>query len=415
MNSGKDLSRRAFVAGTVGSTVAASLRAAKPPSPRVIGANDRLRIGIIGMGSQALGHVRRLQKMTESDNIEITAVCDIYQKRLEEGAALTKAKPYKSYLDLIEQPDVDYVLIASPEHWHDQMILDTADAGKHIYCEKPMTFSVEGGLKAIKKIDQTGVKMQVGVQGMSDDSYETAYRYIKEGALGKVVLAQIDYSRNHIGDFWTETVDEDVRPGENLDWKAFLGSAKKRPFDADRFFAWRRYWDYSGGVATDLFIHRLTRIIKACGLTVPSQVVATGGKFVFRESPAEIPDTFNVLIDYPEGMTVSLVNSMANAAPIRHLIRGHEATLEFTREGFFIEPEKEFADKRSRIEHKKTGAEDLTLHHRNLINAIRLNEPLKCDARLGFYGMLACRMAVDSYRKKQYLAWDPRREKVVKA
>jgi hypothetical protein len=144
-------------------------------------------------------------------------------------------------------------------------------------------------------------------------------------------------------------------------------------------------------------------------------VVATGGKFVFRESPAEIPDTFNVLIDYPEGMTVSLVNSMANAAPIRHLIRGHEATLEFTREGFFIEPEKEFADKRSRIEHKKTGAEDLTLHHRNLINAIRLNEPLKCDARLGFYGMLACRMAVDSYRKKQYLAWDPRREKVVKA
>jgi predicted dehydrogenase len=303
MNSGNELSRRAIVAGTVGSTVAASLRAAKPPSPRVIGANDRLRIGIIGMGSQELGHVRRMEKMTESDNIEITAVCDIYQKRLEEGAALTKAKPYKSYLDLIEQPDVDYVLIASPEHWHDQMILDTADAGKHIYCEKPMTFSVEGGLKAIKKIDQTGVKMQVGVQGMSDDSYETAHRYIKEGALGKVVLAQIDYSRNHVGDFWTETVDEDVRPGENLDWKAFLGPAKKRPFDADRFFAWRRYWDYSGGVATDLFIHRLTRIIKACGLTVPSRVVATGGKFVFRASPAEIPDTFNVLIDYPEGMT----------------------------------------------------------------------------------------------------------------
>jgi predicted dehydrogenase len=257
--------------------------------------------------------------------------------------------------------------------------------------------------------------MQVGVQGMSDDSYETAHRYIKDGALGKVVLAQIDYSRNHVGDFWTETVDEGVRPGENLDWKAFLGPAKKRPFDADRFFAWRRYWDYSGGVATDLFIHRLTRIIKACGLTVPSQVVATGGKFGFPDSSAEIPDTFNVLIDYPEGMTVSLVNSMANAKPIRHLIRGHEATLEFTPEGFFIEPEKEFADKRSRIEHKKTGAEDLTLHHRNLINAIRLNEPLKCDARLGFYGMLACRMAVDSYRRKEYLAWDPRREKVVKA
>ena len=295
------------------------------------------------------------------------------------------------------------------------MILDAADAGKHMYCEKPMTYSIDEGKKVVKKIKQTGVKMQVGVQGMSDDSYETAQRYIKEGALGKIVMAQIDYSRNHLDDYWTKPFDEDVRPGENLDWDAFLGPAKKRPFDADRFFAWRRYWDYSSGIASDLFVHRITRIIKACGLTVPSRVVATGGKNCFTTSRAEIPDTFNMMVDYPEGISVLLVSSMANSAKVRHLIRGHEATLEFNKEGFIIEPEKEFADSRKRIVHTKTGAEDITLHHQNLHRAIRFGEPLKCDVELGFHGMLACRMAVESLRKKKYLAWDPRRQKVVKA
>ncbi len=381
----------------------------------MIGANDRLRIGVIGGGGNATGHMKRLMTMREDDNIEIAAVCEIYQKRLDEAVERTGGKPHKDYRRLLDNPDIDYVLISVPEHWHGRMILDAADAGKHMYCEKPMTYSIDEGKKVVKKIKQTGVKMQVGVQGMSDDSYETAQRYIKEGALGKIVMAQIDYSRNHLDDYWTKPFDEDVRPGENLDWDAFLGPAKKRPFDADRFFAWRRYWDYSSGIASDLFVHRITRIIKACGLTVPSRVVATGGKNCFTKSKAEIPDTFNMMVDYPEGISVLLVSSMANSAKVRHLIRGHEATLEFNKEGFIIEPEKEFADSRERIVHTKTGAEDITLHHQNLHRAIRFGEPLKCDVELGFHGMLACRMAVESLRRKKYLAWDPRREKVVKA
>ena len=144
-------------------------------------------------------------------------------------------------------------------------------------------------------------------------------------------------------------------------------------------------------------------------------MVATGGKNYFTTSQAEIPDTFNMMVDYPEGISVLLVSSMANSAKVRHLIRGHEATLEFNKEGFIIEPEKEFADSRERIVHKKTGAEDITLHHQNLHRAIRFGEPLKCDVDLGFHGMLACRMATESLRKKKYLAWDKRRQKVVKA
>ena len=416
MSSNNAMSRRSFVAGSVAATsMAVSARGASARAPRVIGANDRLRIGIIGGGGNATGHMKRLMTMREDDNIEIAAVCEIYQKRLDEAVERTGGKPHKDYRRLLDNPDIDYVLISVPEHWHGRMILDAADAGKHMYCEKPMTYSIDEGKKVVKKIKQTGVKMQVGVQGMSDDSYETAQRYIKEGALGKIVMAQIDYSRNHLDDYWTKPFDEDVRPGENLDWDAFLGPAKKRPFDADRFFAWRRYWDYSSGIASDLFVHRITRIIKACGLTVPSRVVATGGKNCFTTSRAEIPDTFNMMVDYPEGISVLLVSSMANSAKVRHLIRGHEATLEFNKEGFIIEPEKEFADSRKRIVHTKTGAEDITLHHQNLHRAIRFGEPLKCDVELGFHGMLACRMAVESLRKKKYLAWNPRRQKVVKA
>ena len=417
MKSISDISRRSFVASTIaGSAVAASARAmAAARAPRIIGANDRLNVGVIGAGGNATGHMNGLLEIKDAENVEIIAVCDIYQKRLDAAAELTGGKPYHDYRKVLENPDIDYVVISVPEHWHARMTLDAIDAGKHIYCEKPVTFSIDEGLKVRKRVKQSKIKMQVGVQGMSDDSYITAQRYIKEGKLGKVVAAQIDYSRNHLDDFWTRPFDDDVRPGENLDWNAFLGPAKKRPFDPDRFFAWRRYWDYCGGIATDLFVHRLTRIIKACDLTVPSQVVATGGKNLFTKSVAEIPDTFNMMVDYPEGISVALISSMANSASIRHLIRGHEATLEFTKEGFAITPEREYAKDREVITHVKTGAEDVRLHHANHHRAIRFNEPLNCDIDLGFHGMLACRMAVDSLRTKRYLAWDARREKVVKA
>lgn len=382
----------------------------------VRGANERLRIGVIGCGGMANGHMRALLRMKESDNCEIGAVCDVYDKRLEAAAELTGGKKFRDYRGLLEDKDIDYVLIATPEHWHAQMTMDAAEAGKHIYCEKPMTFTVEEAKKVVAKIQETGVKMQVGVQGMSDDSYETAYEHIHAGALGKVVLAQIDYSRNYGAvDFWTQKFDEDVRPGVNLDWNAFLGPARKRPFDPDRFFAWRRYWDYSNGIASDLFVHRATRLIKALGLTFPKCGVGTGGKFHYTESAAEIPDTLNILLDYPEGLTMQLISSMASGARVEHMIRGNKATLYFTPEGFHIRAERGFADEVKEIVHVKRGAEAVDLHHRNLMGAIRQNEALRCDCLLGYYGVVACLLGNESYRRRQYLAWDSRRERFVKA
>ena len=381
---------------------------------QVAGAGERIRIGVIGCGGQANAHMRALVGMRESDNLEILNVCDIYNKRGEAAAELTGAKLVKDYRRVLDNKDIDSVLIATPEHWHYQMTMDAIAAGKHIYCEKPMTYSIEQARRVSEKVAQTPkIKMQVGVQGMSDDSYEAANRYIKEGALGKVVLAQIDYSRNHVGDFWEYPIDADARPGENLDWNAFLGPAKKRPFDPDRFFSWRRYWDYSSGIASDLFVHRVTRIIKSLGLTFPDRAVATGGKFQFGDSKAEIPDTLNMLIDYPQGLTVQLISSMANDSPVPHMIRGHKATLTFTPSGFEIVPQRTAGSEVKPITHVKTGAEEVDLHERNLFNAIRKNEPLRCDANLGYYGVVATAMGNLSYRRRKYMRWDAAKQRAV--
>jgi predicted dehydrogenase len=380
-------------------------------------------VGVIGCGGMANAHMDAILKMKETDNVEIAAVSDIYSIRLDQAREKTKAEPIKDYRRVLDSKDIDYVLIATPEHWHYQMTLDAIDAGKHIYVEKPMTHTIEQASTIVQIMTSSKLKLQVGVQGMSDDSYESAHELIQQGALGKVVMAHIDYSRNYVGDFWAGPIDEAAKPGVNLDWDAWLGPAPKRPWDPKRYFQWRRYWDYSGGVATDLFIHRVTRIIKSLGVTFPDYVVATGGKWNYVDSVAEIPDTFNMMLDYPEKLTVLLVSSMANDMPIRHVIRGHKATLEFTKDGFEITPQKATnqavisgtGETKSDLKpyvHKKTGAENISLHHRNLLGAIRENKPLKCDHNLGYYGVAACMMGVQSFRQRKYLKWDHAMERV---
>jgi predicted dehydrogenase len=404
------VSRRDFVTAT-----GAALFTARSYA-QVKGANDRLSVGVIGCGGMATGHMQQLNRMKETDNVQITAVCDLYDKRLKAAEELTGGKPYKRYQDLLASNEVDYVLNATPEHWHAQITLDALDAGKHVYNEKPMTRTVEQAKKVVEKVkSKPGLKLQVGVQGMSDDSYKEANKYIEDGVLGQIVLAQIDYSRNHKGDFWAYDIDEGAQPGVNIDWKTWLGDTPSRPYDADRFFRWRRYWDYSGGIAGDLFVHRVTRLIRSIGLTFPDRGVGAGGKWAFRESKAEIPDTFNILLDYPEGLTIQLVSSMANDTPIDHLIRGHKATLEFSRTGFTITPQRMFQDEVKSVEFEKTGAEDIRLHHRNLHAAIRKNEPLNCDAMLGYYGVVASEMGVQSYRQQKYMKWDAAKERIVRA
>jgi predicted dehydrogenase len=405
------ISRREF-AGAVTATAWTARSYAQ-----IEGANDRLNIGVVGCGGMANAHMRRLLKFGEKeDNFKFVAVCDLYDKRRDEAAQLTGGKPYTRYHELLADKNVDYILNATPEHWHSRVTMDAIEAGKHIYNEKPMTRTVEQAKAVLAKAKaHPKIKLQVGVQGMSDDSYITANKYVKEGALGKVVMAQIDYSRNGKEDLWEYAYDPDIKPGVNFDWKTWLGDTPKREFDLDRFHRWRKYSEYSGGISGDLFVHRVTRIIKSLGLTFPDYGVAAGGRYVFKETKGDVPDTMDVLLDYPEGITVQLVSSMANDRKIDHLLRGHKATLEFNQTGFTIVPQTLYKDDVKEIVHTKSGAEDVLLHHRNLMAAIRRDEPLNCPVELGLYGVVASEMGVQSLRRRAYMKFDHKAQRIVKA
>jgi predicted dehydrogenase len=398
-------SRRTFTSGAL--SLSASSAVAQGPG-------NRIRVGLIGCGNIAQFHMKSVLAMKETDNVEFAAVCDVFQKRRDAAAAMTGGKPFADYRAVLEQKDIDYVVIATPEHWHAQMILDAAGAGKHVYCEKPMTYSIDEAKKVVRKVQETGVKLQVGVQGTSDDTYHAARKYIQEGALGKIVLALWDRSGNRATDFgWDYPLDPDARPGENLDWNAWLGSAPKRPWDPQRYFRWRRYWDYSGGVATDYFVHHLTWFMKALDLQFPERVVSSGGTWGFDSSVADVPDTMQMLCEYPGGPSVVIIGSMANNTQIVPSIRGREATIEFSRDGFVIRPQQAFRPGAPEIVYKRKVANTGIEHHRNLLAAIRTNAPLNCDVTMGYRGIVACRMAVDSFRRRKYMRWDAQRERAI--
>ncbi|MPY89923.1 MAG: gfo/Idh/MocA family oxidoreductase [Luteitalea sp.] len=410
----KQATRREFLkTTTLASATAASFTAAS--YAQVVGANDRLNAAIIGCGGISQSHLRALLDMHRQENVRVLAVCDVYETRARNfqdqiWRAGGRAELVKDYRNILEMRDVDTVSICTPEHWHSRQALDALDAGKHVYCEKPMTHSVEESLAVVDKVRQTGLKFQVDVQGMSDDSYASAYEAIRAGKLGPVVAAQIEYVRTYPAEQgpWRTGVDPKLPKPPDLDWEAWLGPAPKRPWNAPRYYEWRNYKDYSGGIATDLFVHRLTRILKACGLTFPSRVAGMGGIYLWDDG-RELPDNFEMLAEYPvvkdvtPGMTVHILGTMANSRRIEHLIRGHKATLIFTSEGWEIVDE----ESREVVEtHKKSGDESIPLHYGNFHAAIRHGEALNCPATLGLYGVVAVAGANQSWFERRMLAWD---------
>jgi predicted dehydrogenase len=357
--------------------------------------------------------------MKDEENIGMLAVCDVYKKRAdkfqsilaEKGIDVKSTQDYKEVLDM---KDLDYVVVSVPEHSHYHVSMDALDAGKHVYVEKPMTHTVEESRNLVAKTRKTGLKVQVGVQGMSDDSYINAYKAIKAGKIGKVVEAEIEYCRWHPLDRgpWRRDIDEDMAKPADLDWNAWLGPAPERPWSAPRYFEWRNYRDYSGGVGTDLFVHRISRILKATGQKFPVRAVGMGGIYLWPDG-RELPDNFEMLLEYPavgdycNGMTVRVLGTLANDNPPRHIIRGQQGSIVFTDEGFKIVSE---PDHKVIETFKKTSHEDFTPHHKNHHAAIRDGKELVCPVDLGYQGLVAIRMGNLSWFEKKMMTWDEKNE-----
>ena len=412
------LSRRQFIQSSAVAAGAATLTAKQ--AARAQGANDRMQVGMIGCGGMAGSHLNSLLTMLDEENIAIRRVCDVNPERAEDfknrvAGAGGEAIVSRDHREVLADDAIDYVVIATPEHSHYYLAMAALEAGKHVYCEKPMCYDIKEAKTLRAKAEDTGLKLQVGVQGMADDSYISAYRAIKEGKIGSVVQAQIDYVRNHSksrGPWRRGGVKDDTAMPEGLDWEEWLHPRKKRAWDPHHYFEWRCYRDYSGGISTDLFVHRITRIIKACGLEFPSRVTGMGGIYTWDDG-RDLPDSMEVLLEYPamegvtNGMTVHLLGTMNNKRGNKHYIRGQEATIEFTSSGWDIISEK---DGKVIESHKKTGGEDLVPHHKNHHDAIRNGAELNCPPELGLYGVAAARMGNLSWFEQKTVAWDDRRE-----
>lgn len=404
------VNRRSFLAAST--VAAAGMTWTARSYGQIKGANDRIKIGFIGAGGMANGHMSAINALKEKNNLEAVAVADCWKKRADEGAAKVGGQSLTDYRKLLENQEIDYVCIATPEHRHCQMTLDALDAGKAVYCEKPLTHSIEQGQAVLKKVKETKLPLQVGVQAMSDDSYETAAQAIKEGVIGQVVQAQIEYVRRYgeQGPWRNPDITDDTPQPADLDWDAWLGDAPKVPWNPHHYFEWRNYSSYSGGICTDLFIHRITRIMKACDLMYPRRVVGMGGIWQWPDG-RDLPDNFEMICEYPRGMTVYVLGTMSNRVGVDHLIRGYRGTLYFTPSGWVAKDK----DDKVLATHQKTGAEDIHLHHTNLQENIRSGEELHCPAELGMASVVATNMANESWRTNQMMAWDFENEKMVPA
>jgi predicted dehydrogenase len=389
----------------------------------VFGANEKIGVGVIGCGGMGGAHMSTIRRLKESgEAVELVAVCDVWQKRLDAAAKTTGAKPYKDYRKLIEDKSVDAVCIATPDHWHAKIAIDAMEAGKDVYCEKPMTYwkSLDEPKKIVETLQRQKRILQVGTQGMSDSIWEQVAELISAGEVGTLIHAQAaDMRTGH----WSvlcgceKDIDPDAKPGENLDWDMWLGwqfgLAPRRPFEPSRFFAFRIFWDYSGGLATDWFPHILTPLIRTMGLKFPKRVTASGGLYVPEHKLRwEVPDIFQMLVEYPDGPSVLLVACLGNNFGIPMIIRGSKATVTFEGPGAIIHPQREVVGEQPRKEIQRKRGASLEEHWRDFLNCIRSRQQPRSNAFLGYYVMTAIHMGIRSYLEGRTMEFDEKTETV---
>ncbi len=402
--------RRDFLVSLGTVPAAARLGAAQNSSSQ--GQTRVLRLGLIGCGGRGAYLARAANQLNDSGAaVTITAVCDIYQPRLERAATSFRAKEYARSADLVRAPNVDAVIIATPDRLHVYHALEAVRAGKDVYCEKPLThWSQFNQLKElVREVRRRKTVFQVGAQWVSDPMWTRAAQEIRKGAIGKVVHAQTGYFRHGDGGERGMPVDDpNAQPGRGLDWEAFQADAPRRPFSVSRFFQWRMYMDYSGGPVTDLYPHPLTRLLKALGVGLPKKVVATGGKY-FYNGERDVPDTFDMLVEYPEGLTVAVLGTIVNDTGIETVIRGSKGTLTFSGEArlsFMPQPGEDGL--------RRSFGTDRTVqdHLANFIHCVRTRETPICDIELGYAVQTPLIMAMRSYLEGKVAWFDPDKEEI---
>lgn len=422
------VSRRSFLKSSGTATIAGSALAGLAAAPAsAANANERIRIGFIGPGGRGFGaHVKTLAKLrNDGANIELAAVAEVYSVQRDKVADYIHEQngntpaTYVDYRDMLAQEELDAVSIATPDHWHHKQIVDCLRAGKHVYSEKPMTKYVEEALDVVKVWNETGQVMQVGVQGTSQPIWTHAREMLDDGKLGKVLMYQTEYFRNSaMGQWRYYELTKEMTP-RNIDWDRWLGLeeglAERIPFDREIYKQWRRFWPFGSGMYTDLFVHRVSMMLKATGLGYPGRVVGAGGLYLEYDG-RDVPDVATVAADYPEGVHGLISSTMANEETrLQKVIRGHFGSLVF--DGNVIEfiPERPQVTRDSSLEKERIEAptvdDDTYAHFQNWIAAIEAGDPQMCNNSpdLGAAAVTTVILGAQSYRQGLVYYFDPER------
>jgi predicted dehydrogenase len=399
--SGKNSSRRQFIAQTTGATLTAL------SWKNVLGANDRLRLGVIGTGNRGSDVMRWFLK---EPDVDVAALCDCYDKHLDNALKLTegKSKTYTDYRALLDSKEIDAVLIATPDPWHAKMSIDACKAGKDVYVEKPLTFSIDEGHEIIKAVKATTRVMQVGLQQRSGEHYiEAKNEYVDKGKLGKITLVRTWWHGNA---YHLRKPNFTEQPA-GLDWKAFLGPVKYRPFNAHQFYNWRAYLDFGGGQITDLFTHWIDVVHWYLGEDLPIAANAAGGVYAYNDGRTA-PDTITIELEYPSKWVATFEATLVpggRGAAIE--LMGTEGRMLIDRGGFTYQEQtpRRAAPSEPIVRRNPTPLEQL--HVRNFVDCVKSRKTPNSDVVSGHRSALASHLGKIAYLQKKRITFNPATEK----
>jgi predicted dehydrogenase len=421
---------------------------------RKISSNANIRVACIGFGIMGLNNVRTMLKVPGT---ELAAVCDLYTGRLERAKELYGKDLFvtQDYREVLERKDVDAVIIATSDHWHDRISIDAMKKGKAVYCEKPMIHQLNEGWAVINAQKETKGILQVGSQRVSSVAFAKAKELFKAGEIGQINCIEASYDRHSAMGAWQYTMPTDASQ-QTVAWDKYLGDAPKQPFDPKRFFWWRNYKDYGTGVAGDLFVHLLSGVHFVTDSYGPEKIFSTGQLSYWKDG-RDVPDLMLSIMDYPAtaqhpafqlGLRVNFVSGLGDKGLTRFI--GSEGAIDFSGNGFVVRHHKmpkapgyggwdsfetypaamqqeivsrydqQYA-KEDRTVVQPTdityrapdGYSDSIDHFINFFEAMRSNKPIVEDATFGFRAAAPCLACNESYFKKKVINWDAERMKVI--
>jgi predicted dehydrogenase len=377
------------------------------PSARVLGANDRVRLGIIGPGARGQELIREFLKVP---NVEFVAAADVYTRRHEEVKSLAPAaRAFDDHRRLLDMKELDAVIVATPLHCHTRHFLDTLAAGKDLYCEKTMTWSIAEADACLEAAKKSSRIVDIGLQHQSSGDLADAKLWLKDGLVGKVTHVESWMSRNtpRGKGQWVRPIPADCTAA-NVKWEAFLNGRKQRPFDANQFINWRLFWDYSGGNVTENMVHQIAFVMRALDLPLPTAAYMSGG--IFSEKDVrEVPDTIAVTLDFPGDLVITWQSTFSNSRfGIGDRILGSHGTIERLMGSTDMVTGKSLSGLRYYPE-KANRADGVVLegqtkdanHFANFVDCVRSRKEPNAPVEIGYRSAIAGHMANLSYRQKQ--------------